>query len=113
MVSYRLARYWVLLVGLYVAADFMDPSIPGVFFFDSEELFVDGAVQVKSNASRDYVVTAPPRLFGDAYDDENVTAKVHALAHRPRQSRWSHIKHDDSASFALASPPDSSPTSRL
>jgi len=39
-------------VVLYLAADFMDPSIPGVFFFDSKELFVDGAVQVKSNVRK-------------------------------------------------------------
>lgn len=29
---------------LYVIMDFADPSIPGVFFFDTEPLSVDGAL---------------------------------------------------------------------
>lgn len=113
MTRRRLSRHWALLVVLYLAADFMDPSIPGAFFFDSKELFVDGAVQVKSNVSKDHVVTDPPMSFGGAadYDDRNAAAKVRALAcpSLPRQARWSNLKHDDSASFAFSSPPDASP----
>ena len=43
----RAARYWTLLFALYLAADFLDPSIPGVFCFANEALFVDGVVQCK------------------------------------------------------------------
>jgi hypothetical protein len=56
MTSVRLPRHWTLLLLIYITVDFMDPSIPGVFFFGSDELFVDGAIQAKSdafNASRD------------------------------------------------------------
>lgn len=117
MISCWLARRWALLVILYVAADFMDPSIPGVFFFDGKELFVDGVIQVKSNASRDLGATEPPMLFGGAaaYDDEDEAVKVHAFTRPslPPQARWNNLKHDDSASFASSSPPDSSPTPPL
>jgi len=40
----RTRRVWLWLLFLYVVVDFSDPSSPGVFFFDSEQLFVDAAV---------------------------------------------------------------------
>lgn len=113
MISCRVARRWTLLLMLYVAADLMDPSIPGVFFFGGKELFVDGVIQVKSNSSRDLAATEPPMLFGGAavYDDEDVAVKVHVFTRTSltRQTHWKNVKHDDSASFASASPPSSSP----
>jgi len=113
MISLRLPHHWVLLLFLYVAADFMDPSIPGVFFFDRERLFVDGVVQLKSHASRD--LTAPePTLFGRStgYRVENVaaTVRVSTRPSLPRQAPWKNLKHDDSGSYASSSPSDSSPT---
>jgi len=33
---------------LYIVVDFSDASMPGAFFFDSDNLFVDGIVQVFS-----------------------------------------------------------------
>jgi hypothetical protein len=98
---------------LYITVDFMDPSIPGVFFFDNDILFVDGMIQLKSNASTDLTPTEPMPLGGPAdCDDENMAAKVRAIARSPRPQRmlWKNLKHDDSASFASSSPPDSSPT---
>ena len=46
------ARFRLLAVALlsYVVADLTDPSIPGVFFFDSDQLFLDGVVSVKTSA---------------------------------------------------------------
>lgn len=41
-------RGWALFMLLYVGVDFCDPSIPGVFFFDSSNLFMDGIVQAKA-----------------------------------------------------------------
>jgi hypothetical protein len=91
----------------------MDPSIPGVFFFDSDELFVDGAVQFKSLTSRDLAVTTPTlfgRSGGDRVDNVATTERVSTRPSLPRHTSWKALKHDDSASFALASPADSSPT---
>lgn len=105
-------RPWVLLLLLYVAADFADPSIPGVFFFDSGPLFVDGVVQLKSSASVDLPVMqpTPSKSTGEVRDEEG-TARPRAAA-RPASSqrvRWTNLKHDDSASFAATSGPDASP----
>jgi hypothetical protein len=100
---------------LYIAADFMDPSIPGVFFFDSDELFVDGAVQFKSHTSKDLAVTTPT-LFGRSGGvgaDKVSIVRVSTRPSLPRHTHWKALKHDDSASFALASPADSSPTPPL
>jgi hypothetical protein len=36
-----LRRLLVLVVQLYVTADYCDPSVPGVFFFDTDSYFVD------------------------------------------------------------------------
>jgi hypothetical protein len=114
MTSLRLPGHLLpLLLLLYVTADFMDPSIPGVFFFDNDVLFVDGAIQFKSDASTDLTPTEPIPFGGQAYcDDENATAKARAIAQPSRSQRvlWKNLKHDDSASFASSSPPDSSPT---
>lgn len=109
-------RRWALLLCLYIAVDFMDPSIPGVFFFDSEVLFVDAVIQLKSNASRDRAASDPMPLMGSTgYDDENATASVRAFtrASRPRQTRRKNPKPDDSASFESSSPPDALPTPPL
>jgi len=113
MTSLRLSRHWALLLFLYIAADFMDPSIPGVFFFDSRVLFVDGVVQLKSHASRD-LAAIEPTAFGRSagYRVENVaaTVRVSTRPSLPRQTPWKNLKHDDSGSFASSSPSDSSPT---
>jgi hypothetical protein len=103
---------------LYVVADFVDPSIPGVFFFESKQLFVDVVIQAKSSAASSVVVaTEAPMLFGDsaAFDNEDVAIKVQAFARLSlfQQAHRSNLKHDDSASFASPSPPDSSPTPPL
>jgi hypothetical protein len=117
MISLRLPRHWALLLLLYVAADFMDPSIPGVFFFDGGVLFIDGVVQLKSNSSTNLATTEPMPFGGSPadYDDKNATAKVRAVSRPslPKQALWKNLKHDDSASFASSSPPDSSPTPPL
>ena len=42
---------WVFLFVLYIGADFLDPSIPGVFFLDNDALFMDGVVQKKGSHS--------------------------------------------------------------
>lgn len=113
MTSLRLPDLLTLLLLLYVTADFMDPSVPGVFFFDNDVLFVDGVVQLKSNASADLTPTEPMPLGGSAdCDDQNAAAKVSAGARPPRPQHvlWKNLKHDDSASFASSSPPDSSTT---
>jgi hypothetical protein len=103
-----------LLLLLYVAADFMDPFIPGVFSFENDALFVDGVVQLKSNASKDLTPTAPlmPSASPADRDDGNAAAKVRIVARplRPQHVLWKNLKHGDSASFASSSPPGSSPT---
>jgi hypothetical protein len=36
-----LRRILVLVVQLYLTADYCDPSVPGVFFFETDSYFVD------------------------------------------------------------------------
>jgi hypothetical protein len=111
MTSFRPARRWLLLLLLYVAIDFMDPSIPGVFFFDTEFFFVDGVVQAKSNAFSNLAAAQPTALRAAVdYDDEVPRVNRQASARAPAQTHWKRLKHDDSASFGSVSPADSSPT---
>ncbi len=113
MASLRLQDLLPLLLLLYITADFIDPSVPGVFFFDNDVLFVDGVIQFKSDASTDRTPLEPMPLGLPAdCDDENSAAKVRAGARplRPQHVLWKNLKHDDSASFASSSPPDSSHT---
>jgi hypothetical protein len=37
-------RVWTLLLMLYIFGDVLDPSVPGIFFFESDQLFIDGVV---------------------------------------------------------------------
>ncbi len=117
MISLRPRRHWVLPLLLYVAIDFMDPAIPGVFFFDTQAFFVDGVVQTKSDAPS-HLATAEPTpmpLGGSAdYHDENSAAGLRVTT-RPvfiRQVHRNRLKHDESASLSSSSP-DSSSTAAL
>jgi len=115
MTSLRLPGHLLaLLLLLYVAADFMDPFTPGVFSFANDDLFVAAVVQLDSHASTDPPPTAPMMPSGRPADCDNcnAAAQVRTVARslRPQHIRWKRLKHDDSASFASSSPPDSSPT---
>jgi hypothetical protein len=52
----RVCRSWTLLILVYITVDFLDPSIPGVFFLDNDALFVDSVVHPKQVSS---VLPAP------------------------------------------------------
>jgi hypothetical protein len=114
MTSFRPPRHWALLLLLYVAIDFTDPSIPGVFFFDTEAFFVDGVVQAKSDAANNLAAVEPMRFGGTVDGDEiaDASLRVPARPPVPPPLRWNTLKHDDSASFTSSSP-DSSPTPAL
>lgn len=111
MTSGRLPRHWTLLLLIYIIADFTDPSVPGVFFFDNDALFVDGAVQAKSDTTHLVTPELVP-LGGPAHDGEiaAATRQVVSRPSRPQYLSWKNLKRDDSSSFESASPPDSSPT---
>jgi hypothetical protein len=103
-----------LLLLLYVVVDFTDPSIPGVFFFDSSLLFVDSAIQLKSGASTHRTAAEPMPFGGLADEQERAATKVQVATrpHSPQQRRWRSLIRSHSASFASSSP-DSSPTPPL
>ena len=113
MTSLRLPGLLALLLLIYITADFMDPLTPGAFSVEDDGLFVDGIVQLRSNASAN--LTPPASLMPSAARADrhgNAAAKVRTVARplRPKPVRWKSLKHDDSASFASSSPSDSSPT---
>lgn len=115
MKSRRRPGYFLaLFVLVYVTADFADPLTPGVFFFEKDVLFVDGVVQLKSDASTP-LMPLPPMVPSErpaGADDENTAVNMSTAARRVRPAPllWKNQKHDDSASSASASPPDSSPS---
>jgi len=110
MTSRWLARHWVLLLTLYLGVDFMDPSIPGVFFFETEALFMDGVVEAKSTTACDLAV-AEPAAGVDWAEAVDTAAPAQRCADAPRlvlpHWRGRPLKHDDSPSFASPSSPDS------
>lgn len=58
---------WPLLFVLYLGLDYLDPSVPGIFFFDNHALFLDGAVEVRGQRTTAGAPEAPiPRPFGRA-----------------------------------------------
>jgi hypothetical protein len=112
MTLVRPPRHWALLLLIYLAADVMDPSIRGVFFFDSGVLFVDGVVQVKSKTSAHHATTEPMPFESLAHGGRDAGAKLQVVSRpsRPQYLPWKNLKRDDSSSFASSSPPDASPT---
>ena len=112
MTLLRPRRLLPLLLLLYITVDFMDPSVPGVFFFDNDALFVDGVVQVKAHASRDLTPIEPIRSGAKAdctYDTSAAKLRNTAQSLRLQHTRWRSFRHDDSVSFDSSSPSDSSP----
>jgi hypothetical protein len=57
----RTGRFWPLLLLLYVVVDFADPSIPGVFFFETDQLFVEAAVTLAKATTSTVMPAASPR----------------------------------------------------
>ncbi len=108
-------RHWALVLFIYIGVDFMDPSIPGVFFFDSDALFVDGVVQAKSNsATTNLAITEPMPFEGTAHRRDGSPAIQGRAVSRPARPQYlprKNLKHEDSSSFTL--PPDSSPNPAL
>lgn len=43
----RLGRALIVALAVYLGADFLDPSIPGIFFLDNDQLFLDSVVHTK------------------------------------------------------------------
>jgi len=109
----RLGHCFALLLLLYVIADLIDPFTPGMFSFENDTFFVDGVVQLKSDALTS-AAPLPPVMSSagtTVADDEYAAAKVCAAARPlpPQPLRWKNQKHDGFASFAATSPPDSAP----
>ena len=75
-----LLRALGLLALLYLAADLMDPSIRGVFFFESEQLFVDGVAQMKTAAAQNPRPEATPTVGDRARSDHQ---PLSAMLKRP------------------------------
>ena len=88
-----LLRVMRLLALLYIAADFMDPSIPGVFFFDADQLFIDGAVQAKTSVTHDARPEVTPAMGSGANEDPQPSVaalprsmrRADRIGHSPRR----------------------------
>ena len=98
-----------LVLLLYVAVDFVDPELPGVFCFENDEYFLDGVVEVK-DASSD--VAAADAAFLEPWrpaDAERVDDSRRALtqASPAPRARWRDLEHRDSA-LSIASQDSSS-----
>ena len=105
----RSTRNWTLVLLLFVAADLLDPFGPGVFSFESPNLFVDAAVQLTQDPAlvAAPAVPTPVRQWVGAADSPRLTSEVR-LANR--QLVWRtlrpHMKRDYPAVFAPSAPED-------
>lgn len=106
----RLARGWTLLLFLYIGADFVDPSIPGIFFFDNHSLFVDGVVQFKGQQVSASVPKGSTSPLGRSID-VTVAPRVPLKLMLPELTspgylRRVHFRQDFPTSAAPPSPPE-------
>jgi len=104
------ARLWVFLLILYVLVDFMSPFMLGAFCFDNENLFVDGAIEVSTNARLDLFLSV--QLPGDEatrYRHESVQADTSPLRHQVVPTlRWGHLRQKLAVSYRSSPPLDPS-----
>ncbi len=106
----RPGHLFACLLLLWITADFMDPFTPGVFFFEYDAFFVDGAIQAKSNAIPTPTLPVVPSAAPVDTEAEKAAVKVCMVTRLLRPPVvWKNLKHDDSTSFASSSPLDSPP----
>ena len=102
----RIVRLIAVPVLLYLALDVADAQLPGVFSFASDQLFIDGVVQLTSDAGIETAAMTELAPFHPsdprANRPDRVTARSIVRARRPPPR---HIAHQHSR------PPDSAPRS--
>ena len=87
---------------IYITLDFLDPAIPGVFFFDSDQLFVDGVVQVATDSNGERAPDRHSAAFDSSSDAIQVSRPPRiALSPAPLVTR----PRSHSARAHAASPP--------
>lgn len=102
----RRLRPWALLLLLYTGVDFLDPAVPGISFFDPDQLFVISMAELKP-------IPPPPapdrdgtgRLEGWAEGDSPRPAMTDT-ASRATPGHWARARRDVSPASASASPDD-------
>jgi len=113
MTARRLAgQFFKLFLLIYITADFLDPSIPAVFFFEGN-IFIDGVVRAKTtagSAGEDLAMEPMPSGAPADSDDGTAAIKVRTVTRslRPQQVVWKDLNHDDSDSPSSLA--DSAPT---
>ena len=98
-----------LLLLLYLAVDFVDPELPGVFCFENDGYFLDGVVEAKDASSdvaaADAVLQESPRSADAERVDDSRRAPVQTSP--AARARWRDLEHRDSA-LSIASQDSSS-----
>ena len=105
----RRLRPWALLLVVYLGADFLDPSVPGIFFLDRDRLFVDSVVEVKPTFSPLAPQHATPGVDGPSVEVQRRPAlgRPVVLASRAGPARWASARRGVSTlSSPLPSPDD-------
>jgi hypothetical protein len=91
---------------LYISLDFCDPSVPGVFFFDSSHLFMDGVVEVKALDSTGMSPTPSETAAAGVVPPSPAPRIVLAPAVVQKLRNWRPTKRDCLLSSAAQSPED-------
>jgi hypothetical protein len=92
---------------LYIGLDFCDPSVPGVFFFDSSHLFMDGVVEVKALDSTGMSPTPSETAAAAGVVTPSPAPRiVLAVAVAEKLRNWRPTKRDCLLSSAAQSPED-------
>jgi hypothetical protein len=106
------SRWFVIAVLLYVSVDVVNPSVPGMFSFEQEHLFIDGAVRVKCDGAQPRPVTVTPVARPGPADVQRtspaVVGPLRALAWLGlvRPALRSHARHDAVPDSARTPSPD-------
>jgi len=101
----RLGCHWTLLLVLYIGVDFVDPSTPGVFFFDNDALFMDGVVQPRGEVVASPAHAESPQpvdRVSDVIESPDVSSKLIVFA-PTRHGRRTQFLRDSPTSSARPS----------
>ena len=99
-----LRRLLVVLVQLYLTADYCDPSVPGVFFFETDSYFVDST---EARPAMPHV--ASPALSGVLPVRDVVEPPLPRVSTAPRSA--AQVRRYSPRSYVVASSPARSQSS--
>lgn len=102
-------RLWTVLLVLYITADYLDPTLPGVFFLGSATLFMDSVVVQTTAVMPNKALAAadPPIVERGTRDGAGPVSRPGTEGSLTRRRKFhAHVRQPSAPPSATSSPED-------